>query len=89
MFTSIHDDTVSGDTPALADLSAADPEVAERLGYEDSAGRRAVEHFMQDYFRHATEVGELTRIFLTTLEAKHVKRAASPFTMKGNASCQE
>ncbi|NCU20731.1 [protein-PII] uridylyltransferase, partial [Candidatus Falkowbacteria bacterium] len=43
--------------------------------YEDSAGRRAVEHFMQDYFRHATRVGELTRIFLTALEARHVKRA--------------
>ncbi len=48
-------------------------EVAERLGYTDHGGRRAVEHFMQDYFRHATKVGELTRIFLTALEAKHVK----------------
>ncbi len=48
-------------------------EVAERLGYTDKGGRRAVEHFMQDYFRHATRVGELTRIFLTSLEAKHVK----------------
>ena len=36
-------------------------EVAERLGYTDHGGRRAVEHFfMQDYFRHATKVGELT-----------------------------
>jgi [protein-PII] uridylyltransferase len=49
-------------------------EVARILGYEDSGGRRAVEHFMQDYFRHATRVGELTRIFLTSLEALHVKR---------------
>ncbi|OIP82749.1 MAG: [protein-PII] uridylyltransferase, partial [Rhodobacterales bacterium CG2_30_65_12] len=49
-------------------------EVAARMGYEDRAGRRAVEHFMQDYFRHATKVGELTRIFLTALEAAHVKR---------------
>ncbi|MFV2001612.1 MAG: [protein-PII] uridylyltransferase, partial [Paracoccaceae bacterium] len=40
----------------------------------DHGGRRAVEHFMQDYFRHATSVGELTRIFLTALEASHVKR---------------
>ena len=40
-------------------------EVAERMGYADNGGRRAVEHFMQDYFRHATRVGELTRIFLT------------------------
>ncbi|MFO7921107.1 MAG: [protein-PII] uridylyltransferase [Nioella sp.] len=48
-------------------------EVADRLGYRDHGGRRAVEHFMQDYFRHATRVGELTRIFLTALEATHVK----------------
>nr|WP_239025501.1 [protein-PII] uridylyltransferase [Roseibacterium persicicum] len=48
--------------------------VAERLGYRDHSGRRAVEHFMQDYFRHATRVGELTRIFLTELEARHVKQ---------------
>ncbi|MEL6639805.1 MAG: [protein-PII] uridylyltransferase [Pseudomonadota bacterium] len=47
--------------------------VAERLGYADHDGRRAVEHFMQDYFRHATGVGELTRIFLTALEADHTK----------------
>ena len=48
-------------------------EVAERMGYVDKAGRRAVEHFMQDYFRHATAVGDLTRILLTKLEALHVK----------------
>ncbi len=51
-------------------------EVAERMGYRDAGGRRAVEHFMQDYFRHATRVGELTRIFLTELEARHVKPEA-------------
>lgn len=49
-------------------------EVAERLGYIDHTGRRAVEHFMQNYFLHATRVGELTRIFLTSLEAQHVKQ---------------
>ena len=48
-------------------------EVAARMGYGDTAGRRAVEHFMQDYFRHATRVGELTRVFLTQLEARHAK----------------
>ncbi|SHL39806.1 UTP--GlnB (protein PII) uridylyltransferase, GlnD [Roseovarius litoreus] len=48
-------------------------EVAERMGYCDTSGRRAVEVFMQDYFRHATAVGDLTRIFLTKLEAAHVK----------------
>ncbi|QEW18847.1 PII uridylyl-transferase [Marinibacterium anthonyi] len=46
-------------------------EVADRLGYTDKAGRRAVEVFMQDYFRHATRVGDLTRIFLTKLDATH------------------
>ncbi|MGR3468651.1 MAG: [protein-PII] uridylyltransferase, partial [Shimia sp.] len=49
-------------------------EVADRMGYTDRSGRRAVELFMQDYFRHATRVGELTRIFLTALEDIHVKR---------------
>jgi [protein-PII] uridylyltransferase len=48
-------------------------EVASRMGYSDGSGRRAVEYFMQDYFRHATRVGELTRILLTDLEAQHVK----------------
>ena len=48
-------------------------EVAHAMGYEDRAGRRAVEIFMQVYFRHATAVGDLTRIFLTGLEATHAK----------------
>lgn len=48
--------------------------VAERMGYTDHGGRRGVEHFMQDYFRHATHVGDLTRVFLSELEARHVKR---------------
>jgi [protein-PII] uridylyltransferase len=47
--------------------------VAEAMGYTDTGGRRGVEVFMQAYFRHATEVGELTRIFLTKLETIHVK----------------
>jgi [protein-PII] uridylyltransferase len=52
-------------------------EVAARMGYEDAPGRRAVERFMQDYFRVATRVGELTRIFLAELEARHIKREPS------------
>jgi [protein-PII] uridylyltransferase len=47
--------------------------VAEAMQYEDREGRRAVEVFMQAYFRHATAVGDLTRIFLTKLEDMHVK----------------
>ena len=52
-------------------------EVAARMGYRDSGGRRAVEHFMQNYFREATRVGDLTRLFLTELEARHAKPEAS------------
>ena len=48
-------------------------EASERMGYKDTKARRAVELFMQDYFTHATRVGDITRIFLTALEAKHVK----------------
>ncbi|KPP88147.1 MAG: protein-P-II uridylyltransferase [Rhodobacteraceae bacterium HLUCCO07] len=48
-------------------------QVADRMGYVDKGGRRAVEHFMQDYYRQATRVGDLTRIFLTKLEAAHAK----------------
>ncbi|WP_425303933.1 [protein-PII] uridylyltransferase [Wenxinia saemankumensis] len=72
-------------------------EVAERMGYRDYGGRRAVEHFMQDYFRHATRVGELTRIFLTAQETTHLKqeplltrllprrrRAKPPYAIKQN-----
>ncbi len=51
-------------------------EVAARMGYRDAGGRRAVEIFMQEYFRHATRVGELTRVFLTELEARHAKPEA-------------
>ncbi len=50
-------------------------EVADAMGYASKAGRRNVELFMQDYFLHATEVGDLTRIFLTKLEAQHMKAA--------------
>ncbi len=49
-------------------------EVAARMGYADKTGRRAVEWFMQDYFRHATSVGDLTRIFLTSLESERQKQ---------------
>ena len=48
-------------------------QVAEAMGYTNQGGRRSVELFMQDYFRHATQVGDLTRIFLTKMEAMHVK----------------
>ncbi len=72
-------------------------EVADAMGYRDHGGRRAVEHFMQAYFRQATNVGELTRIVLTALEANHTKpepvlvrllarrkRAKPPYAIKQN-----
>ncbi|MEM9967183.1 MAG: [protein-PII] uridylyltransferase [Pseudomonadota bacterium] len=48
-------------------------QVAAAMGYEDTADQRGVEVFMQVFFRHATAVGDLTRIFLTNLEAIHLK----------------
>ena len=48
-------------------------EIAATLGYASTEGQRSVERFMQDYFRHAKHVGDLTRIFLSGLEARHAK----------------
>ena len=52
-------------------------DVAQRLGFTDSDGMRGVEKFMQEYFRHATHVGELTRVFLTALEEQRLKETPS------------
>ena len=49
-------------------------ELAKRFGFKDKKGMLAVESFMQAYFRNAKNVGDLTRIFLTVLESKHVKK---------------
>ncbi|HRO11706.1 [protein-PII] uridylyltransferase, partial [Amaricoccus sp.] len=51
----------------------AQVEIAGLLGYQATEGQRAVERFMQAYFIHAKHVGDLTRIFLAALEARHVK----------------
>ncbi|MFB3129782.1 MAG: [protein-PII] uridylyltransferase, partial [Lysobacteraceae bacterium] len=48
-------------------------EIAGRMGFADHDGRMAVEHFMHAYFRHAKNVGDLTRIFSAALEAQHAK----------------
>ena len=48
-------------------------EIAATLGYRSTRALRGVERFMQDYFTHAKNVGDLTRIFLAGLEARHVK----------------
>ncbi|MEM6663976.1 MAG: [protein-PII] uridylyltransferase [Pseudomonadota bacterium] len=52
-------------------------EIAERMGYSGCDGRRAVEHFMHAYFRHAKAVGDLTRIFSAALEAQNSKSLPS------------
>ncbi len=48
-------------------------EIAKRLGFEAQGGKRAVEVFMQRYFRHAKDVGDLTRFFCAALEADQKK----------------
>jgi [protein-PII] uridylyltransferase len=50
-------------------------ELAERLGYKGHAGLKHVERFMKHYFLVAKEVGDLTRIFCASLEARHLKDA--------------
>jgi [protein-PII] uridylyltransferase len=50
-------------------------ELAERLGYKGHAGLKHVERFMKHYFLIAKDVGDLTRIFCASLEARHLKDA--------------
>ncbi|NMD06374.1 MAG: [protein-PII] uridylyltransferase, partial [Phyllobacteriaceae bacterium] len=58
-------------------------ELAERLGYKGHAGLKHVERFMKHYFLVAKEVGDLTRIFCASLEAKHLKEPRSLTKMIG------
>jgi [protein-PII] uridylyltransferase len=61
------------------------PDLAQRLGYHDRAGMLGVERFMKRYFLVAKDVGDLTRIFCTSLEFNHAKpldvvgRVLAPF----------
>jgi [protein-PII] uridylyltransferase len=50
-------------------------ELAERLGYKSHNGLQSVERFMRHYFLIAKDVGDLTRIFCASLEARHFKDA--------------
>ena len=45
------------------------PEIAARMGYQDSETESAVERFMRRYFRTAMAVGSLTRLVCAKLEA--------------------
>ncbi len=58
-------------------------ELAERLGYKSHGGLKHVERFMRHYFLVAKDVGNLTRIFCASLEAKHLKDAPSLSRMIG------
>ena len=58
-------------------------ELAERLGYKAHGGLKHVERFMKHYFLVAKDVGNLTRIFCASLEAKHLKDAPSLSRMIG------
>jgi len=49
------------------------PELAARLGFADRAGMLGVERLMKRYFLVAKDVGDLTRIFCTSLEFNHGK----------------
>ena len=55
------------------------PDLAARLGFSDRAGMLGVERFMKRYFLVAKDVGDLTRIFCTSLEFNHAK----PLDMMG------
>ena len=57
------------------------PDLAARLGFSDRAGMLGVERFMKRYFLVAKDVGDLTRIFCTSLEFNHGK----PLDMFGKA----
>ncbi len=48
--------------------------MATRLGYLPHPGVRDVERFMKHYLLVAKDVGDLTRIFCSALEVRHVKR---------------
>jgi [protein-PII] uridylyltransferase len=58
-------------------------ELAERLGYKGHAGLKHVERFMRHYFLVAKDVGDLTRIFCASLEARHLKEPRSLGKMIG------
>ncbi|MEO6394498.1 MAG: [protein-PII] uridylyltransferase [Devosia sp.] len=58
------------------------PELAERLHFADRPGMLGVERMMKRYFLVAKDVGDLTRIFCTSLEFNHAK----PLDMMGRVT---
>ncbi|MBI4923958.1 MAG: [protein-PII] uridylyltransferase [Devosia nanyangense] len=49
------------------------PDLAQRLGFADRPGMLGVERMMKRYFLVAKDIGDLTRIFCTSLEFNHAK----------------
>jgi [protein-PII] uridylyltransferase len=49
------------------------PAMAQRLGYRERSGQRAVERFMKHYFLVAKDVGDLTTILCAALEVQQLK----------------
>jgi len=49
------------------------PVLAQKLGYRDKGGLRAVERFMKHYFLIAKDVGDLTTILCSALEIQQLK----------------
>ena len=62
----LHDLTDGKDDRMTFDLQ---PEIAERLGFENGETESAVERFMRRYFLTAMDVGALTRLVSAKLEA--------------------
>ncbi len=65
----LHFLTARPDERLSFDLQTA---MAERLGYREQKGMRAVERFMKHYFLVAKDVGDLTRIVCSALEVKQL-----------------
>ncbi len=59
-------------------------ELANNLRIKDYKSRKGVEIFMQKYFIHAKNVGDLTRIFLTAMEENLLKSKSQYKLMIGN-----
>ena len=53
------------------------PELAREMGYVDREGVSGVERFMKHYFLVAKDVGDLTRIFCASLEARQQRNWAA------------
>jgi [protein-PII] uridylyltransferase len=62
----LHDISNGKDERLTFDLQ---PEIAARMGFEDTETESAVERFMRRYFRTAMAVGALTRLVCAKLEA--------------------